>query len=378
MKLAFFINLINKGGTEHRCTRLSLLLKQTNFDVHVITYYPEGYYRDLLINNNIKVETLFKRMPKSKLGKLSYYLIAIFKLRRIIKQTKADILYSWLELDNLIAFFASLKIKDLKLIWSIVTSGSGCYRPSWKIITIEKLCSLMSHFVPLIIANSYSGLEYYTVNRKFKPIRSAVIHNGVNTNYFVIDKSKGNFLRARWKTEPNQRIIGLVGRLAPVKGHFLFLQAAAEIIKLRQDVKFVCVGTGKTEYINKLIALTKQLNLMDHVIWAGHHFDMVAVYNALDIFCLPSLSEGTSNALCEAMACGLICVVSDVGDSKIVAGENNFIFEAGNVASLSVNLTEALNANWQTVSQVNGYKMERFFSEEIYVEAVKKQLGLFQ
>lgn len=148
-----------------------------------------------------------------------------------------------------------------------------------------------------------------------------VIPNGIDTERFHTDAEAGRQLRHAWGVEDDEILIGLVGRLDPMKDHPTFLHAAALLAQEVPAVRFVCVGSGSAAYQRELQALAAELDLADRVIWAGPASDMRAVYGALQIATSASAyGEGFANVLGEAMACGVPCVTTDVGDSaRIVA-----------------------------------------------------------
>jgi glycosyltransferase involved in cell wall biosynthesis len=108
--------------------------------------------------------------------------------------------------------------------------------------------------------------------------------------------------------------------------------------KARPDVHFVCVGSGPRRYRQKLQQLAEQLSLSEKISWAGMRSDMCDVYNAFDIIVSSSMCEGFPNAVGEAMACAVPCVVTDAGDSAILVGDTGFVSPFQDPQSLAANL----------------------------------------
>ena len=167
-----------------------------------------------------------------------------------------------------------------------------------------------------------------------------------------LDRASGSRLRASWRVPERSLLIGIVARLDPMKDHQTFLRAAAILANSRADARFVCIGAGPERYTSDLKTLAGELGIGDKVIWPGLILhDMPAAYNALDICCSSSaFGEGTSNAIAEAMACGVPCVVTDVGDSKLIVGDMGILVPPKNPEALSAGLAvmaERLSENPQ-------------------------------
>ncbi|TAN61913.1 glycosyltransferase family 1 protein [bacterium] len=141
-----------------------------------------------------------------------------------------------------------------------------------------------------------------------------------------------NFLEIRPKVTTETLSIGIVGRLVPVKNHYLFLESAnllrlslvseAEPFKLR----FIIVGDG--ELRRELEECAHALNLSEYVEFAGWQKGLPQVYADLDIVCLTSLNEGTPVSLIEAMASSKAIVATDVGGVRDLLGEELESFRA--------------------------------------------------
>jgi glycosyltransferase involved in cell wall biosynthesis len=125
-----------------------------------------------------------------------------------------------------------------------------------------------------------------------------------------------------------------------MKGYPDFLEAAAQVAKRRSDVKFVCIGGGPEE--EPLKVLSSQLGIADRVSFPGPTADPVAALNGLDVFCSASITEGFSNSIAEAMACGLRCVVTDVGDSALIVGSYGVVVPRSSPALLADGIVQQL------------------------------------
>lgn len=182
-------------------------------------------------------------------------------------------------------------------------------------------------------------------------------------------------LRSGWGVTSEKRLIGLVARLDPVKGHPVFLEAARILAAKRGDLVFVCVGDGPEPYRGQLRRLGAELGLGERLIWAGSrpYGDMPNVYSALDLLCLPSHSEGLPNVIGEAMACGVPCVATRVGGIPEIVGDLGIIVAPADPVALARGVLEALLANPRPDDLRE--HIVRSFSMEAMVEATERELN---
>jgi sugar transferase (PEP-CTERM/EpsH1 system associated) len=168
--------------------------------------------------------------------------------------------------------------------------------------------------------------------------RFEVLHNGVDV---------ARFGRGRVRAPPldasSGLLIGSVGRLAAVKNYALLLQAMARL-PLTPSCRLVLIGDGPERAA--LSRLAGQLGLETRVEFRGHRDDVPQLLQALDLFVLPSLSEGMSNTVLEAMAVGLPILASDVGGNRelIEPGRSGMLFPPGDVAALAEQLVLLLGS----------------------------------
>lgn len=154
--------------------------------------------------------------------------------------------------------------------------------------------------------------------------RIRVIYNGVDvcapSDPVQCIKVRSELELGQWET-----IIGAVGSLYPVKGHVYLIQALPTILKEYPKTLLLIVGRGELE--NELKAEVDRLNLQDHVRFLGFRNDIHTLLSLMDIFVMPSLSEGLSMAILEAMAAGLPIVATNVGGNPeiVLDGETGFL-----------------------------------------------------
>jgi sugar transferase (PEP-CTERM/EpsH1 system associated) len=163
----------------------------------------------------------------------------------------------------------------------------------------------------------------------FKPII-----NGVDTNKFIIDSPSNTLLRNQLGLSPDDIVIGSVGRLVKVKNYKSLVSAFSKLSAYHSNVHLVLAGDGPERSNIEDQILMNGLSNKVHLL--GRRDDIPQVMNLLDIFVLPSFSEGLSNTLLEAMSCGTPVVACDVGGNKeiIVEDITGFLYQSNNINDL--------------------------------------------
>jgi glycosyltransferase involved in cell wall biosynthesis len=225
----------------------------------------------------------------------------------------------------------------------------------------------------LIVANSEAGRKYHS--RFYWNKNIVVLPNGIDTRKFQRNEVRGQELRKLWKVDDQVPLIGLVGRLDPVKDHSLFLHALAELKKSSFAFKAICVGSGTAAYKELLVTLSKELGIQGNLIWLDYCSEMPAAYSALDISVLCSKSEGFPNVVLESMSCGTPCVVTrSAGDAAfIVAGLGKVVDSEPQELAQALRSTLEKKKQWSTEALSSSIK-DRFDQEKLF-EKTEKLLG---
>lgn len=309
--------------------------------VRVMTFYAGGELSRELKSAGIQTIQLNKSGRWDILGFLG-------RLLREMRRYRPKVLYCFLPMASLLGVLVRLFIPGMRIVWGVRASNVDMGRYD-KLTRFETYAaSWLAHRADMIICNSLTGFEYY-VRRGYPRTKMRVVENGIDTERFSFDEKGRKQLRRKWGIKEHEILIGIVGRLDPMKGHETFLAAAAMLVQNVPNVRFVCVGSGQNEYASRLHRLTVELKLGDKVLWMNSEEGVTKIYCALDIATSSSsYGEGFSNAVAEAMACERVSVVTDVGDSARIVGDNDYV--------VPPNDPKALATRWATLI---GYPSER-------------------
>ena len=171
-----------------------------------------------------------------------------------------------------------------------------------------------------------------------EPSKIVTILNGIDLAKFR--KTPGSITRMLLGIQPEELVIGTVGRLAQVKNYELLIQAISEASHAGVHPRLLFVGDGPSR--SRLESLTEQHHLEKQVLFLGDRSDVPELLNIMDIFVLPSFSEGLSNSIMEAMAVGIPVIASDVGGNPelVSHGETGFLFPSCDATALTQQILE--------------------------------------
>lgn len=344
------------GGTERQLVALAKGLHARKECIGVAVFYSNG---------PLMAELQEAGVPTFDLKKGGRWDVIPFLVRvvHLISRSKASAIYSFLSTPNIVAIFAGLLFPKLLTVLSVRASNVELDRYDWLSKASYLVERKISGFADLIICNSNAGCRYASA-QGFPPSKMIVIPNGIDTDRFKPDVAGRIGVRKEWGIADETILVGIVARLDPMKDHPTFLRAAVIAAKKRHNLRFVCVGDGPANYKAQLYQLGKDLRLDESLIWAGVRHDPVAIFNSLDLAVSSSYSEGFPNVVAEAMACGVPCVVTDVGDSKDIVADSGVVVPPGSPELLAdgiERMADNLNPNLSRMARAS--IMARFTTE---------------
>lgn len=326
------INSLDDGGAEAILFRLVIQEKEYK---HIIISISgdDGKYRKLLTEAGeecilMRTENIFMKF------------LLIFKLAKIIKSIHPHAVQTWMYQSNLIGGIAAIVAGVKNIIWGIHNSSISFSENKISRIFVVYVNAIASHFVPKkIVSVSHSG-AYNHKKIGFKK-NIFIINNGYPTDFFYPDLEKKKIIRKELNIKNSSIVIGNVARLDPQKDHINLLNAISILKKnCSLDISFICILVGKG--VDSLSLEIKKRGLEKYVLLLGQRSNMDYIMNLFDIYVCSSATEAFPNTLCEAMACGVPCVTTDVGDSSYIVGETGWVVPPNSPEQLSSSLFLAM------------------------------------
>lgn len=328
MKLAFVITDLSTGGAETMLLKLLTYLDRSRFSPTVISLIGQGDIGPHIQALGIPVYTL-------GMSRIAPNPIIVFRLTRILRQLQPDVVHTWMPHADLLGGLAARLARCNRVIWCVRLSNLSRTLNKRTTLLVIKVCALLSRCIPArILFCSLRAKEVFS-EVGYTSSKLHVVPNGFELGRFVPDAAARSCVRAELGLASGARLVGLIARYDPLKNQFGFIDAAARVHAQLPDVHFVLAGTGVDATNTELNAAIAAKALEAHIHLVGRRHDLPRLMASLDVLASSSHGEGFPNVLGEAMACGVPCVVTDVGDSAEIVGNTGRVVPAGDMAGLA-------------------------------------------
>ena len=354
MNILHIIIGLNMGGAETSLFKLVTSSKSKNFKHIIISLTSLGIYGSLLkqqgyIVYNLNLKNVFS-LP-----------FVIFKLIRLFLIIKPDVVQTWMYHADLLGGLIAKLFNVKKILWCIrcthVPIGSK------STFLLMKICAYISNFIPTyIICVAESSKESHIVYG-YDSKKIIVIPNGFTVQSEVNPYKSNNYFGNN--VFNNHIIVCSVGRFHPDKGIDILINSANKVLKTNKNVHFVLAGHGCDNNNLLLINLLKVNNVLEHFTLLGQINNVPSLLKSVDVFCLPSRTEGFPNVLAEAMSCGVPCVATNSGDAQILLGDNFQTVQVDSVAGLTNGLLNMVNETSEQRAFIGNScfkRIEQYFS----------------
>lgn len=305
INVLFLMLSLEVGGTEKHVYELISNINKEKFRTVVCCLYDLGSIGRSLMNENNET-TCYYNIISHK-----YDISGILHLISIIKKENIDVLYT---INSPLTLFIGALIAKLIGLNACVTRDSVT-NPIFHVKRRRIVNRLMLPFVDRIVAQSDSHAEYLINSEGMNKEKIEVIYNSVKLEQFI-EPVNAVALKDELHIPKDVPVVGIVGRLAPEKGHVVFLQAARKILNKFPQTQFIIVGDGSE--MNNLQNLTEELGIQSNVIFLGVRRDIPWILSLFDVAVLSSHSmvETVSNAVLEYMAAGKPVVATNAGSTS--------------------------------------------------------------
>jgi glycosyltransferase involved in cell wall biosynthesis len=268
--------------------------------------------------------------------------LKVLRLASLIRELRPDVVQTWLYHADLIGGIAAKLAGGPRIFWGIHNSTLDRTHSRRTTRWTVAVCARLSGVVPDgIVSVSRAALDLH-VSAGYDPEKFTVIPNGFDLTRFRPDARQRRAARTELGVSEGAVVIGLVARMDPQKDHRNFLRAAALLARRRPLARFLLCGEGATADNPALVRDIAEHRLLDRVLLLGRRSDIPRVMNALDVGTLSSaFGEAFPLAIGEAMACGVPCVVTDLGDSAYLVGDTGRVVPPRD--------PEALAGAWQAL-----------------------------
>ncbi|KJR46679.1 Poly(glycerol-phosphate) alpha-glucosyltransferase [Desulfosporosinus sp. I2] len=336
------------GGAEQHVLSLIKGIDRTRFALHLVCL-SQGPFSNLAMKNNIPVQTFPMRFPLD--------LTPLPPLVRWIRQHKIQLVHTHGSRANLLGRLGA-KWLGIPTLTTVHSSLAHDYLSPWAARIALGLDRLTLPLTSGIITVS----EYLAKEVALRGGRNLeTIYNGQSPIFFADPTSSRHQFRRQWGIPAEALVLGTIGRLHPTKGHTYLIKTAIELLKRFPNLHLLLIGEGP---LRQTLEAELERNAIPYTL-TGFLPSAYLALPAMDLFVLPSISEGMGLVLLEAMQAGVPIVASDVGGipEVIRAGQDGLLFPPGDVAAftkactailenhtLSTTLTQSSQKRWHTFS----------------------------
>jgi glycosyltransferase involved in cell wall biosynthesis len=324
IRIVHVISDLDTGGAEMMLAKLVGGMDRARLSNTVISLTDRGQLSEQIESSGVAVHALGMKRGRPDV-------LALPRLIRLFKALKPTIVQSWLYHADLLSTVAVKFSGSPILVWNVRCSDMDLKRYSPLTRWVQRVLAWCSATPAAVIANSEAGQQQHE-RLGYRPRRWDVIPNGFDTQRFHPDSSMRVSLRKEWHVPEDTVVVALVARVDPMKDHAAFLEAAQQVAKERQNVCFLLIGKD-TQTLEPAVAAK---GLTDRVRILGYRSAIECLLPGVDVLCLSSaFGEGFPNVLGEAMACGIPCVSTDVGDARSIIGDTGLVVPVRDPASLA-------------------------------------------
>lgn len=336
MNITIIITGLNTGGAEVMLLKLLERLSP-RFSVQVVSLTSTGPIGQRIESLGIPVTAL--EMPRGVPNP-----VALLRLLRLLCHHKPDIVHTWMYHADLVGGLAARLARVPLVIWNIRHSDLSKEKTKFTTRLVATLCARLSQTIPdciqccsTVARDIHTALGY--ASNKF-----IVTPNGFDLKRFQPNLQARKSVRQELEIDADKTLVGLIARFDPQKNHSGFFEAIGHLHQKKPDVHFLLAGHRIDNANDELIEAIHKAKVSHVTHLLGLRNDIPRLMASLDVLVSASTyGEGFPNVLGEAMACGVPCVATDVGDSAYIVEDTGKVVAPDDTVGLSVALDDLLS-----------------------------------
>jgi glycosyltransferase involved in cell wall biosynthesis len=333
MRIVHIISGLGTGGAE---TMLYRLVSQLSNHTHVIiSLTSNGSQGQKLLLDGFDVHILDMR------GVFGF--ISLLRLWILLRKINPDIVQTWMYHADLIGGLIARSAGFKNIVWNIRNTKIPQGRYSLTSIFIW-LSARLSNWLPRKIICCANAAMVLHRDFGYTPSKLTVIPNGYVFNDFLTTENSRLYAKNALGLPSDAVIVGMIGRFDYLKGYDIFIKAAAILNNFSsRPVLFLAAGCNIDENNIELKRWINNFAPGATFKLLGERSDIPRIMQAIDFFCLASRAEGFPNVVAEAMLMQIPCVVTDVGDAKIIVGPSGLVVPPEDPTALADALKELIS-----------------------------------
>ncbi len=265
----------------------------------------------------------------------------MWRLHAAIRRQDPHIVQTWMYHADLLGGVAARLAGVENVIWGIRTTDINATN-SRSTALVRTLCARLSRMIPKAIVCAADASRRSHIKIGYDAARMEVVPNGFDIRRLSATPQQRESMRAACGIGSTTTMIGSLGRFHSDKDQQNFVAAAGIVASAHHDVRFLMVGRGLDETNEQLCQWISATGHSERFMLLGERSDVPLCLAAMDIFCLSSRTEGFPNVVGEAMAMGVPCVVTDVGDAAMLVGMTGVVVASQDAAALARGLEAML------------------------------------
>jgi len=359
VKVLMVITGLGMGGAEKVVTSLADQLVEKGHEV--VIAYMTG--KTLVVPKSSNVELISLDVNSAKNIYKAY-----FKLRKLIKYFKPDVVHSHLVHANILCRTLRLTTAMPRLI----SSAHNTDEEGWTRFLAYRLTDKLTDISTNV---SDEAVDAFIEQKAVRPGRMLTLHNGISTTEFVFSEKARSDIRRELGLIEGQQLILAVGRLDQQKDYPNLLSAISILSESQKNIKVAIAGQGPL--LNELEERVNILGIEDKICFLGVRTDIPRLMSAADVFVLSSAWEGFGLVVAEAMACERVVVATDCGGVKEVVGDAGFLVPPKDSVAIAAALKQALTVNSDERLQLGKKARQRVLQHYSLDMATDKWLRLY-